>query len=111
MCGKPGHACAGTASFDLSKVFDLTPKAVITGGALMPSKAVESTGKPRYPQQHVRPGRGVPGYKGDVEVYKTPVPASFQEEGGTQSLAKRESTKAKQEPESTKAKQAPDGDK
>jgi hypothetical protein len=29
----------------------------------------ENQGKPRMPQQYVRPGRGVPGYTGDVEVY------------------------------------------
>lgn len=36
----------------------------------MPSKAVESK-KARYPQQHVREGRGTPGYSGNVDVYPT----------------------------------------
>lgn len=31
----------------------------------------------RYPQQHVREGRGVPGYTGKVQVYDTAKPASL----------------------------------
>lgn len=53
----------------------------------MTSKAVDGSKAPeRYPQQHVRPGRGVPGYTGNVEVYETPVPASYQGDGGIAAL-------------------------
>lgn len=44
------------------------------------TKAFE-TDKPRMPQQHVREGRGVPGYTGDVEVYETPVPKTLATDG------------------------------
>lgn len=36
----------------------------------MADRAVEAK-KARYPQQHVREGRGVAGYSGPVEVYPT----------------------------------------
>ncbi len=53
----------------------------------MTTKGVEGK-KSRYPQQHVRPGRGVAGYTGNVEVYATKVPRSFEGDGGTATLAK-----------------------
>lgn len=56
----------------------------------MPSKAVEPGKRDRYPQQHVRPGRGVPGYTGDVEVYATKRPASYEGDGGVSTLAAAE---------------------
>jgi hypothetical protein len=63
---------------------------VRSGGSIMGSKGVEPGAKDRYPQQHVRPGRGVPGYQGDVEVYPTPRPASFEGDGGTATLKAKE---------------------
>lgn len=71
----------------------------------MPPKAVEPGKRERYPQQHVRAGRGTPGYNGDVEVYETPVPKSFEGDGGIENL------KSKDSPKGTKAKDAPEGDK
>jgi hypothetical protein len=38
----------------------------------MPPIAKEQKGKPRFPKQFVRAGRGVAGYRGDVEVYDVP---------------------------------------
>lgn len=65
-------------------------KPIITGGNIVGTKGIENKGKERYPQQHVRPGRGVPGYRGDVEVYATTKPASYEGDGGVGTLAKAE---------------------
>jgi len=62
----------------------------------MPAKGVEPGAKDRYPQQHVRPGRGTPGYTGDVEVYATARPASYGSgDGGASTLAAKESDYSK----------------
>lgn len=71
----------------------------------MASKAVEPGKKDRYPQQHVRAGRGVPGYTGDVEVYETPRPSSYEGEGGVSTLVAAEK---KDEPEGWAAKKVPE---
>lgn len=60
----------------------------------MPPKATEGQ-KVRMPQQHVRQGRGVPGYKGDVEVYPTARPASLDSDGGIESMRDERKSRSK----------------
>lgn len=46
----------------------------------MPPKSVASD-RIRMPEQHVRPGRGVPGYTGNVEIIPTKAPATYEATG------------------------------
>lgn len=68
----------------------------------MPMKGVEGK-KDRYPQQHVRPGRGVAGYTGNVEVYATEVPRSYEGDGGVGTLAKADADYASMKNEDLRA--------
>lgn len=85
VCGAADGACTGEqAYFDPVDLRDLAPEdnIVVKG---------EESQKYRYPEQHVRPGRGVPGYTGNVEVVPTaPTPKSVKRVNGQ--------TKAKQAP-------------
>lgn len=61
VCGTENSSCAGHVAVDMSKVLE---EDVV--------RAVESSKTFRLPQQTVRPGRGVPGYRAvheSVEVY------------------------------------------
>jgi hypothetical protein len=65
ICGQPDGACTGDAGyFDPVDMRELAPEDNIV------VKGNESE-KFRYPEQHVRAGRGVPGYTGSVEVIPT----------------------------------------
>lgn len=56
----------------------------------MATTGVEGKGRDRYPQQHVRAGRGTPGYTGNVEVYATAIPKSFEGDAGIHTLVTNE---------------------
>lgn len=68
ICGAVGMTCHEAAYLPPVEFPPLEFKEVVK----MPPVAKEQAGKPRFPQQYVRPGRGVAGYKGEVETYVVP---------------------------------------
>lgn len=50
------------------------PEDLIGEGGDNVAKATDAQGKMRMPKQYVRPGRGVAGYTGNVEVYDSKRP-------------------------------------